>query len=154
MQSSAWHLFSIWFLTELILKPWRWRRYVLPKRRLTFNWMHCDVSHSAHVTREHVLARVIICRPSSTAVGFESSWVYVESMADEVTLGHKMVQVLKFLLPVLIPQTASYAVIVLQSFIVVSTLPASLNDKCTRHGSSNIELNRVRSGRWRYGQRK
>jgi hypothetical protein len=36
-QSSACHLLSYWFLTRLILRPWRWRRYIPPKRRLTFN---------------------------------------------------------------------------------------------------------------------
>jgi hypothetical protein len=34
--SSAFHLLSCWFLAELILRPWRWRRYVPPKRRLTW----------------------------------------------------------------------------------------------------------------------
>jgi hypothetical protein len=33
-----------WFLARLILLPWRWRRYVPPKRRLTFNGLHCVIS--------------------------------------------------------------------------------------------------------------
>jgi hypothetical protein len=37
---SACHLLSRWFLCRLILRPWRWRRYVPPKRRLTFNGLH------------------------------------------------------------------------------------------------------------------
>jgi hypothetical protein len=48
---------SCWFLAWLytqglcllpnscrFLRPWRWRRYVPPKRRLTFNWLNVDVS--------------------------------------------------------------------------------------------------------------
>jgi hypothetical protein len=31
---------SRWFLDWLILRPWRWRRHVLPKRRLTMNVLH------------------------------------------------------------------------------------------------------------------
>jgi hypothetical protein len=34
--SSACRLLSLWFL-QLILRPWRWKRYVPPKRRLTFS---------------------------------------------------------------------------------------------------------------------
>jgi hypothetical protein len=29
---------------SLILRPWRWRRYIPPKRRLTFNGLHCIIS--------------------------------------------------------------------------------------------------------------
>jgi hypothetical protein len=35
--SAACHPPSRWFLARLILLPWRWRRPVPPKRRLTFN---------------------------------------------------------------------------------------------------------------------
>jgi hypothetical protein len=31
---------SFWFLAWLILRPWRWRRHVLPKRQSTFNGLH------------------------------------------------------------------------------------------------------------------
>jgi hypothetical protein len=34
------NLFSRWFLAWLILRPWRWRWYVPPKRQLTFNRLH------------------------------------------------------------------------------------------------------------------
>jgi hypothetical protein len=33
-----------WFLLNLFLRPWRWRRYVPPKRRLTLNGLHCVIS--------------------------------------------------------------------------------------------------------------
>jgi hypothetical protein len=36
----AYHLRSPWYLTGLILQPWRCRWYVPPKRRLTFNGLH------------------------------------------------------------------------------------------------------------------
>jgi hypothetical protein len=29
---------SCWFLAWLILRPWRWRRHIPPKRQLTFSW--------------------------------------------------------------------------------------------------------------------
>jgi hypothetical protein len=37
-------MLSRWFLARLILRPWRWRRHVLPKRRLTFNGLHGVIS--------------------------------------------------------------------------------------------------------------
>jgi hypothetical protein len=40
----ACHLLSRRFLAWLIFRPWRWRRYVPPKRRLTFNGLHGVVS--------------------------------------------------------------------------------------------------------------
>jgi hypothetical protein len=42
--SSACHLLSRWFLARLILRPWRWERYVPPKRLLTFNGLHGVIS--------------------------------------------------------------------------------------------------------------
>jgi hypothetical protein len=42
--SSACHLISRWFLALLILRPWRWRRYVVPKSRLTFSGLHGVIS--------------------------------------------------------------------------------------------------------------
>jgi hypothetical protein len=45
--SVKWHpayrLLSRWFLARLIL-PWRWSRYVPPKRRLTMNGLHGVIS--------------------------------------------------------------------------------------------------------------
>jgi hypothetical protein len=40
---SACHLLSRWYLARLI-RPWRWRRYVPPKRRLTFTRLHGVIS--------------------------------------------------------------------------------------------------------------
>jgi hypothetical protein len=38
------HLLSRWFLAQLIYRPWRWKLYVLPKRRFTFNGLHGIIS--------------------------------------------------------------------------------------------------------------
>jgi hypothetical protein len=42
--SSGCHLLSGWFLARLILRPWRWRQYVPPKRRVTYNALHGVIS--------------------------------------------------------------------------------------------------------------
>jgi hypothetical protein len=44
LASSAYHLFSRWFLRGLKFNPPRWKRYVPPKRRLTFTGPHDDIS--------------------------------------------------------------------------------------------------------------
>jgi hypothetical protein len=31
------------FLSQLIRRPWRWRRHILPKHQLTFGGVHCDI---------------------------------------------------------------------------------------------------------------
>jgi hypothetical protein len=38
------HLLSHWFLLSLFFRPWRWRRYVPPKCRLTPNGLHGVIS--------------------------------------------------------------------------------------------------------------
>jgi hypothetical protein len=40
----ACHQLSWWILARLILWPWRWRRYVPPKRQLTFSRLHNVIS--------------------------------------------------------------------------------------------------------------
>jgi hypothetical protein len=44
LQSSTCHLLSRWFLARLIYRPRRWRRYVPPKHRLTFNALQGVIS--------------------------------------------------------------------------------------------------------------
>jgi hypothetical protein len=34
------NLLSRWFIARFILRPWKWRRRVSPKRRFTFNGLH------------------------------------------------------------------------------------------------------------------
>jgi hypothetical protein len=46
---------SSWFLAWLILRPWRWRRYVRPKRRLTFNGLHGVISQQT----EHFITTAV-----------------------------------------------------------------------------------------------
>jgi hypothetical protein len=36
---------SCWFLAWLILRPWKWRRHVPPKRRLTFGGLHSVICY-------------------------------------------------------------------------------------------------------------
>jgi hypothetical protein len=38
------HLLSRWFLARLIFRPWKWRRYISPKRRLTLSGLHGVIS--------------------------------------------------------------------------------------------------------------
>jgi hypothetical protein len=38
--SSTCHLCLRWYLTRLILRSWRWRQYVPPKRRMTFTVLY------------------------------------------------------------------------------------------------------------------
>jgi hypothetical protein len=38
------HDFTHWFNARFILRPWRWRRYIPPKCRLTFNGLHGVIS--------------------------------------------------------------------------------------------------------------
>jgi hypothetical protein len=40
---------SYWFPAWLIRRPWRWRPHVPPKRRLTFNGLHCDIPQKAEL---------------------------------------------------------------------------------------------------------
>jgi hypothetical protein len=37
---GRWHLLACWFFLKLFLRPWRWRQYVSPKRRLKLNRLH------------------------------------------------------------------------------------------------------------------
>jgi hypothetical protein len=57
--SSACHLLSRWFLTRLILRPWRLRRHVPPKRQLTFNWLHGAISQKIWLLNVTATARLM-----------------------------------------------------------------------------------------------
>jgi hypothetical protein len=46
------HLLWRWYLARLI-RPWRWRRYIPPKRRLTFNGLQCVIFHKIVLCRVH-----------------------------------------------------------------------------------------------------
>jgi hypothetical protein len=42
---------SCWFLPWLPVQPSRWRRHVTPKRLLTYNELHDDISHKTEFFR-------------------------------------------------------------------------------------------------------
>jgi hypothetical protein len=42
--NSAFHLLSRWFLARFILLPWKWRKYIPPKRHLTLNGIQGVIS--------------------------------------------------------------------------------------------------------------
>jgi hypothetical protein len=44
LQQTSCYLLSRWFLARLILRPWRWRRHIPPKCRLTFNGLYGIIS--------------------------------------------------------------------------------------------------------------
>jgi hypothetical protein len=46
---SPCHLLSSWFLSWLTLRPWRWRRHVPPKCRLTFKGLHNAISQKVEL---------------------------------------------------------------------------------------------------------
>jgi hypothetical protein len=53
---------------ELILRPWRWRWYVPPKRRLTFNGLHRVVSQKI------LLFRVLVCLSETSTPEYTPLW--------------------------------------------------------------------------------
>jgi hypothetical protein len=57
-QSSACHVLSRSFLTRLILRPRRWRRYVPPKRWLTFNGLHGIVSQKISTLQGGLIIKI------------------------------------------------------------------------------------------------
>jgi hypothetical protein len=100
---SACHLLSRWFLPRLTFRPWRWRRYVFPKRRLIFNGLHSVISQNIHV----VLLPFVPCAVTETVscVCFMIPWsilyikisefslsnVYLEAQTVTVTISVKAV---------------------------------------------------------------
>jgi hypothetical protein len=58
--SSACHLLACWFLLNLFLRPWIWRRYVPPKRRLNLNGLHGVISQKM----------ILFCLPPACLVVF------------------------------------------------------------------------------------
>jgi hypothetical protein len=48
-----------WFLVWLIILPWRWRQYVHPKLRLTFNELHGAISQKTELFIRQLVAIII-----------------------------------------------------------------------------------------------
>jgi hypothetical protein len=61
-RSSAYHLFSRWFLVRLTLWPWRWRCHVPLKRLLTFNGLHGFISQKTELVILSSLCHLLIWR--------------------------------------------------------------------------------------------
>jgi hypothetical protein len=61
---TACHLLSSWFFARLIFRAWRWRRYVPPKRRLTFTGLHGVISQK---TELFITAAARTSNPTSKA---------------------------------------------------------------------------------------
>jgi hypothetical protein len=48
---------EFWFLARIIFRPWRWKRYVPPKRRLTLKELHCVISQKMVLQDNSVIHR-------------------------------------------------------------------------------------------------
>jgi hypothetical protein len=46
---------SLWCLAWLILRTWRWRRQIPPKRRLTCNGLHGIISQKIELLRKYIV---------------------------------------------------------------------------------------------------
>jgi hypothetical protein len=52
--AEACHLLTWWFMLKLFFRPWKWRRYVPPKRRLQFNRLHGVTSIYINVNNSNI----------------------------------------------------------------------------------------------------
>jgi hypothetical protein len=68
IQGVTCQLLSRWFLARLILRPWRWRPYVRPKRRWAFNGRHGIVSQRISILQEVTSNVCKIPKPRETGV--------------------------------------------------------------------------------------
>jgi hypothetical protein len=66
---AACHLLSRWCLARIILRLWRWGRYVPPKRRLAFNGLHCGMSQKIVL---FITTAVITSNPTYSSTFFLS----------------------------------------------------------------------------------
>jgi hypothetical protein len=48
-KQAASKVLSLWFFDWLILRPWRWRPRVRPKRQLTFSGLHGLISQKTQL---------------------------------------------------------------------------------------------------------
>jgi hypothetical protein len=119
-QSSAFHLLSRWFHAGLILLPWRWRWYVPPKRRLTFNGLHGVISQKILLFFEAVILVIVNIANSGTCDLFSaiSRWFWgnsfltafsfsLNSQFERVLCGKTTIRsyICTSLLPSILPQT-------------------------------------------------
>jgi hypothetical protein len=73
---------ATWFLLNLLLRPWRWRRYVPPKRRLKLNGLHGVISQKMMTLFEflmslpHYTSTNSIWNPAGIFATLTLSWPY------------------------------------------------------------------------------
>jgi hypothetical protein len=65
-EHSACYLLSRWFLTQLIFRPWIWRRYIPRKCRFTLNELHGVISQQTVLF--NLSSRFLYCHPTSEAL--------------------------------------------------------------------------------------
>jgi hypothetical protein len=65
---------SRWLLAWL--QPWRWRRHILPKRRLTFSRLHGVISQKIQL---FITISVRTANPAHEGRGLISLWLYKEN---------------------------------------------------------------------------
>jgi hypothetical protein len=70
----ACHLLSHWFLAQLILLPWRWRRHITPKRLLTFNLLRGVMFQKMEL---FITIAVRTSNPTRFVNITETSWVWI-----------------------------------------------------------------------------
>jgi hypothetical protein len=93
---SARHLLSRLFLSWFFLRPWRWRRYIPPKRRLTFIGLH-DV-----ISQKMVLFTTTAVRTSDPAgllwcVVEYKKWAYTRNQTFNMLSWHRAIRVVRHL---------------------------------------------------------
>jgi hypothetical protein len=75
-------LTSCWFLASFIIRPWRWRRHVPPKRRLIFNKLHGVISQKIELFMTTGGRTLIpthssaLCRCNSVFPGYSSASIF------------------------------------------------------------------------------
>jgi hypothetical protein len=52
---------SWWFLAWFTLQPWRWRRHIHPRRRLTFNELHGAITIAVRTSNPTVAIQHLTC---------------------------------------------------------------------------------------------
>jgi hypothetical protein len=90
---AACHLLSRWFLARLIPRPWRWRRYFPPKRRLTYNGLHGVISLKIAL---FITTAVITYNPTkSSLLVVWCTYNYIRSFRKTETPFHGIIHFLK-----------------------------------------------------------
>jgi hypothetical protein len=76
---------SRWFLAQIIIRPWIWRRYLPPKRRLTFNGLHGIISQMIALFKQlsvYLSRRSLCWKPLRSGL---VSWIAVANTCCSLT---------------------------------------------------------------------